>query len=58
MIINKQGQKVLEELLRNPDKIISKQKHSRFGEIIQVKTPNHYGAWFTEDNKLICFIEP
>jgi hypothetical protein len=56
--INRQGQNILEKILDHPDKIVSKESHPRFGEIIEIKVPEQGGVWFTSDQDFICFIEP
>ncbi len=56
--INNQGEKVLEEILNHPEKIITHEVRPRFGEVIEVTIPENGGARFSISEEFICFIEP
>lgn len=56
--INQQGQAILENILNNPNKIITKKKLPKFGNIIDIKVPEGYGARYYKNGKFIGFLEP
>lgn len=57
--INAQGQEVLEKILNHPQKVISFKTSERYGEYMDIKTPDLGGARFSADGKqFIGFLEP
>ena len=56
--INKQGQKVLEEILNHPDKILFEHKLPQFGEVIDIKIQGKRGVRYYKNGELIGFLEP
>jgi hypothetical protein len=57
--VNLKGQKMLDEILNHPDKVIIKKPHMDFGEVLDIWHPKGHGARFTKDGKImIGFLEP
>ena len=56
--INAQGQKMLESILKHPEKIICKRPHPDFGNVIDIKILGNGGVRFTTNGEMIGFIEP
>lgn len=57
--MNTCGQKVLDEILNHPDKVIIRGYKPRFGDVLDIMVPDGRGVRFTKDGKeMICFLEP
>ena len=56
--VNEHGQKILEEILNHPDRVVYERERLGFGKIIDVVVPGKYGARFTADGEMIGFLEP
>ncbi len=55
--INKQGQKLLEKILRDPNKKVKEDFFRKYGEIIDIETPKFGGVRYTKDGRFIGFLE-
>ncbi|NGX36710.1 MAG: hypothetical protein K1000chlam1_01562 [Candidatus Anoxychlamydiales bacterium] len=56
--INQYGQEILESILNNPNKIITKHNLPKFGEVIDIKIQGKYGVRYYKNGELIGFLEP
>ena len=57
--INDHGQKVLDNILNHPDRLVMQYTNRRYGPVIEIKAPDLGGVRFTGDGKeMIGFIEP
>ena len=57
-VINQVAQTVVDDILHNPRKTITKRYHARFGEIIEIKAPDGGGIRFDSSGNFIGFLEP
>jgi len=57
--INAHGQKVLDNILNHPDRVVMQYTNKRHGLVIEIEAPDLGGVRFTGDGKeMIGFIEP
>ncbi len=56
--INKQGQELLEKILKHPNKNIRTRVRERYGEIIEIKVKKLGGVHYTKDGEFIGFLQP
>lgn len=57
--INGHGQKVLDNILSHPDRVVMQYTNKRHGLVIEIEAPDLGGVRFTGDGKeMIGFIEP
>ena len=56
--INAQADKILKNILKHPKKIIITDTFERYGEVIDIHTPNIGGVRYHADGKFIGFLEP
>ena len=56
--INEQGQKLLEKILRDPNRKVKSKFYERYGEVINIKVPKLGGVRYTRDGKFIGFLQP
>lgn len=56
--VNEQGQKILESILNDPEKIAYERPHPDFGKVIEVVVPGKWGARFTANGEMVGFLEP
>jgi filamentous hemagglutinin len=56
--VNEHGQKVLESILKSPEKVVYERPHPDFGRVLDVVIPGKGGARFTTDGEMIGFLEP
>jgi len=56
--INKQGQEILERILKHPDKKIYRYTFKEYGEIIDIKVPEIGGLRYNTKGEFIGFLEP
>lgn len=56
--INKQAQNVVDEILTNPKSTQTSRHHARFGQVLEIKSPDGRGLRYDSSGKLIGFLEP
>lgn len=56
--INKHGQKILDSILKHPEKITYERQHPTLGKVVEIVVPGKGGARFTVDGEMIGFLEP
>jgi filamentous hemagglutinin len=56
-VINKQASTIVEEILGNPNSIITQRHHARFGEITDIYAPDGRGIRYDLQNNFIGLIE-
>ncbi len=56
--INKQGQELLEKILRDPNKKVKSKFFERHDEVVDIKVPELGGVRYTRDGKFIGFLQP
>jgi hypothetical protein len=56
--INDQGQKIVDDILNDPGKIVTQRDTGRFGNVIDVTASDGRGVRFSVDGKFITFLEP
>jgi len=56
--INNQAQNILKSILNDPNVVVTKRYHAKFGDIMDIKSPSGLGARFTKDGtEFIHFLE-
>jgi hypothetical protein len=56
--INAQGQKILEQIINHPNKVISYKNTRRLGEVVDIRVSDVGGVRFNSSGEMIGFLEP
>jgi len=56
--INQQGQHIIDDILTIPGGTTVTRNHARFGQVIEIRSPDGRGVRYAADGKFIGFLEP
>lgn len=56
--INKQGQEIVDDILTDPNSVVTTRHHFRFGDIKEIRSPDGSGIRYDSNGKFIGFLEP